>query len=215
MGGVAVAGGFRDAGASLLAVAPFPVAAHRTQRADFPHWALQWDHAPRTRASCRFGRQLPGKLTGSACSGMARPQPTVPFRFGLAIKPVYASMAPDRSMVVVHRLVRALRLCMRCLPGFPARFGVIGIATPKTLLPFSIPPHLRPLPSADVTRRLQYYGPLRHPDRPGLSLAGFRLVRATPPTGLPVLPPSPSSMRAAATTPVEPAGARVARFPRG
>ena len=53
------------------------------------------------------------------------------------------------------------------------------------------------------------------PDRPGLSLAGFRLVRATPPTGLPVLPPSPSSMRAAATTPVEPAGARVARFPRG
>ena len=35
--GVAVAGGFRDAGASLLAVAPFPVAAHRTQRADFPH----------------------------------------------------------------------------------------------------------------------------------------------------------------------------------
>ena len=39
-------------------------------------------------------------------------------------------------------------------------------------------------------------------------------VRAyTPPTGLPVLPPSPSSMRAAATTPAEPAGARVALFP--
>ena len=73
----------------------------------------------------------------------------------------------------------------------------------------------RPLPSTGITRLPQYYGPLRHPDRPGLSLAGFRLVRATPPTGLPVLPPSPSSMRAAATTPVEPAGARVARFPRG
>ena len=36
-------------------------------------------------------------------------------------------------------------------------------------------------------------------------------IRA-PPTGLPVLPPSPSSMRAAATTPAEPAGA-VVRFP--
>ena len=35
----------------------------------------------------------------------------------------------------------------------------------------------------------------------------------SPPSGLPLLPPSPSSMRAAATTPVEPAGARVARFP--
>ena len=38
------------------------------------------------------------------------------------------------------------------------------------------------------------------------------MVRTTPPTGLPVLPPSPSSMRAAATTPAEPAGA-VVRFP--
>ena len=37
----------------------------------------------------------------------------------------------------------------------------------------------------------------------------------SPPTGLPVLLPSPSSMRAAATTPAEPAGARVARFPAG
>ena len=35
----------------------------------------------------------------------------------------------------------------------------------------------------------------------------------SPPTGLPVLLPSPSSMRAAATTPAEPASARVARFP--
>ena len=34
---------------------------------------------------------------------------------------------------------------------------------------------LRPLPSASVTRLHRYYGPLRHPTRPGLSLAGFRL----------------------------------------
>ena len=42
--GVAVPGGFR-AGASLPAVAPFPVAAHRTGRADFPQPALGRDHA--------------------------------------------------------------------------------------------------------------------------------------------------------------------------
>ena len=42
---------------------------------------------------------------------------------------------------------------------------------------------------------------------------GGPVGRATPPTGLPVLLPSPSSMRAAANTPAEPAGARVARFP--
>ena len=53
------------------------------------------------------------------------------------------------------------------------------------------------------------------PCRPGLTLAGFRLVCAAPPTGLPVLLPSPSSMRAIVSTPAEPDGAWVARFPSG
>ena len=57
------------------------------------------------------------------------------------------------------------------------------------------------------------YGPLRHPDRPDLTLAGCPLARATPPAGLPVLRPLPPSTRAVAITPAEPVGARVARFP--
>src|SRR5271167_2637809 len=46
----------------------------------------------------------------------------------------------------------------------------------------------RPLPSTGVTRGQRYYGPLRHPRRPGLSLAGVRL-RVTRPyrLGFPVL----------------------------
>src|ERR1017187_7057781 len=36
--------------------------------------------------------------------------------------------------------------------------------------------YLRPLPSAGVTRLPRYYGPLRHPTRPGLSLASCRLI---------------------------------------
>ena len=48
---------------------------------------------------------------------------------------------------------------------------------------------------------------------PNLTLAGCRLAHATPPAGLPVLRPSPPSTRAAATTPAEPVGACVARFP--
>ena len=51
------------------------------------------------------------------------------------------------------------------------------------------------------------------PCRPNLALAGCRLARATPLAGLPVLRPSPPSTRAAATTPAEPVGACVARFP--
>ena len=34
---------------------------------------------------------------------------------------------------------------------------------------------LRPLPSTGVTRLRRYYGPLRHPKRPGLSFTGVRL----------------------------------------
>jgi hypothetical protein len=46
---------------------------------------------------------------------------------------------------------------------------------------------LRPLPSTGVTRRRRYYGPIRHPRRPGLSLTGVRL-RVTRPhrLGFPV-----------------------------
>ena len=73
----------------------------------------------------------------------------------------------------------------------------------------------RPLPSAGIARLPRYYGPLRHPGRPDLSLTGCRLARATPPPGLPVLRPSSSSLRAAATTPAAPVGACVARFPTG
>ena len=47
---------------------------------------------------------------------------------------------------------------------------------------------LRPLPSTGVTRFQRYYGPLRYPRRPSLSLAGVWLRGSTPsPIGFPVL----------------------------
>jgi hypothetical protein len=42
------------------------------------------------------------------------------------------------------------------------------------------------LPSTGITRLRRYYGPIRHPARPGLSLAGFRLAaRAATKWGFP------------------------------
>jgi len=38
----------------------------------------------------------------------------------------------------------------------------------------------RPLPSTGITRFRRYYGPLRHPKRPGLSLAGVRFEEKRP-----------------------------------
>src|ERR1700746_375129 len=46
---------------------------------------------------------------------------------------------------------------------------------------------LRPLPSAGITRLRRYYGPLRHPSAPGLSLAGVRLIIPDHAVGVPVL----------------------------
>ena len=89
------------------------------------------------------------------------------------------------------------------------------MATPVTLVPLGIAPHLRPLPSTGITRLPRYYGPLRDPagpTRPSRAV-GWRVPRHR--AGLPVLRPSPSSMRAAANTPAEPVGACVARFPTG
>ena len=46
---------------------------------------------------------------------------------------------------------------------------------------------LRPLPSAGITRLHRYYGPLRYPEAPGLSLAGIQLAIPGHAMGLPVL----------------------------
>jgi hypothetical protein len=62
---------------------------------------------------------------------------------------------------------------------------------------------LRPLPSTGVHRLPRYCGPVRHPARPGLSLAGVRLgVTRLRWEGLPVLQASPVCRHAVAITPV-------------
>ena len=63
---------------------------------------------------------------------------------------------------------------------------------------------LRPLPSTGVTRLPRYYEPVRHPRRPGLSLAGVRLGSRFPPLGLPVLQQLPVCRHAVTITPVGP-----------
>ena len=66
---------------------------------------------------------------------------------------------------------------------------------------------LRPLPSPGITRLQRYYGPLRHPRAPGLTLTGCQLTHALDHAlGLPVLRLSSSFMHAIATTPAEPSG---------
>ena len=80
---------------------------------------------------------------------------------------------------------------------------------------------VRPLPSAGITRLHRYYGPVRHPIRPGLALTGCRLVTHPHRWGFPCCVGSPC-IHAVAITPAclrpsdrqaGPLGARVAPFP--
>ena len=61
------------------------------------------------------------------------------------------------------------------------------------------------LPSTGITRLRRYYGPVRHPKRPGLSLAGVRLRAVTPHRlGFPLLQQLPVCRHAVTITPVGP-----------
>src|SRR5467141_4257244 len=58
---------------------------------------------------------------------------------------------------------------------------------PRSFVASCVSFQLRPLPSPGVTRLHRYYEPLRHPTRPGLSLASCQLTHTRSPLGLPVL----------------------------
>src|SRR6202045_3712661 len=64
---------------------------------------------------------------------------------------------------------------------------LLGCPISRSLTTSCVCLELRPLPSPGVTRLQRYYGPLRHPSAPGLSLAGVRLIIPDHALGLPVL----------------------------
>ena len=127
-------------------IGPFPPPAHRTRRADFPHRALQWDHAPRTRNA------EPGTYAGPV----------------VCVPPVLRSCTALPALNPVRRVARPVyALTTSGLPkmrGWPDSFayacdasglpalhaGILGRATPAGLRPSVIGPHLRPLSSAGI-----------------------------------------------------------------
>src|SRR6478672_3116541 len=67
------------------------------------------------------------------------------------------------------------------------RKSVLGCPISRSLTACCACLELRPLPSTGITQLPRYYGPLRHPTAPGLSLAGVRLIIPDHALGLPVL----------------------------
>ena len=73
-------------------------------------------------------------------------------------------------------------------PAVSERFSeLLGCPISRSLTTSCVGPELRPLPSPGITRLQRYYWPLRHPNAPGLSLTGVRLIIPDHAVGLPVL----------------------------
>src|SRR5207247_2846168 len=64
---------------------------------------------------------------------------------------------------------------------------LLGCPISRSLTTSCVGLELRPLPSTGITQLHRYYGPLRHPSAPGLSLTGVRLIIPDHALGLPVL----------------------------
>ena len=109
-------------------------------------------HASRPRS--RWGWHPPG--SGGRTPPSELPLPDAPSSlFTRPTAPDLPSAGPAPSLT---------HLMLPDPPPFHA--GFLGIATPAGLRPSVIPPHLGPLSSTGITRRLRSYGPLRHPPGP-------------------------------------------------
>ena len=111
-------------------------------------------------------------------------------------------------------LTRRLHPKAKLVPGSPVfSWRSQACATLQTLRPFPSVAEVRPLSSTGITRLHRYYGPVRHPIRPGLALAGCRLVNCHHRWGFPCCVGSPC-IHAVAITPAGPLGARFALLPQ-
>ena len=176
----------------------FPPPALRTRRADFRHRALQWNHAARTRAF----RLRPA---GGSCEP-GHPAHTLALAGRCIVRPVDAlTTATARVVPFAYACDDVWHSCS--FIGVIGRSATPGACSLSPSLPPEAPSLGRHCPASTVVRA----SPPPWPARPcphGSSVGACHAAgRAS------VLRPFPSSTRAAAITPAEPVGARVARFP--
>ena len=98
-------------------------------------------------------------------------------------------LAVDLVVQGVEAIARLLPSLSRVTPSAASEHfsELLGCPISASLATCCVCPELRPLPSTGITRLHRYYGPLRHPRAPGLSLTGVRLIIPDHAMGLPVL----------------------------
>ena len=112
----------------------------------------------------RLAHRSPVAFVDDSC-GIGTLPYSIHFRSRVAARPVDALTTPASSADPFTFACDASGVSGP-FPGFQA------FATPETLPPSVTAPHLRPLPSTDVTPLPRYYGPLRHPAGPACPSRG-------------------------------------------
>ena len=129
-----------------------------------------------------------------------------------------AFAAPALPPVCRYILDFLLRFHLRCLAELlDIRRCQTQSVNRLSLAPASTVPGPRVLSSTSITRLHRYYDPIRHPRGPVPCLTTPPLASTTcqPPQGASRVAHNPSFAHAVATTPAEPLGACVVRFPNG
>ena len=114
-----------------------------------------------------------------------------------------ASIGKRQNIPSIHLVVQRVESAGRAIPSLchatPSAtsehlMGLLDSSPiPRSLIACCVSFQLRPLPSTGITRLPRYYGPLRHPRRPGLSLTSCRLIAADHRWGFPCCVWSPLS----------------------
>ena len=162
------------------------------------------------------GRSGRGSGTPILIAKAARLPPSVPRRVRWVVEPVYASTTPSLPRgACTRRLARPFTFACDASGISGPRFGVIGFATPVSLLPSVIPPHLRSLPSTGITPLPRYSEPLRHPASPRPLPAGSPVPCVHTPDRASRVAAAPLFHACRRHYPGGTVGAPVARFPTG
>src|SRR6516225_3836643 len=96
-------------------------------------------------------------------------------------------MLPYITLNTSHTKENTVTPVNEVVPCNPPKQGSLKRPISRSLTTSGVGLELRPLPSPGVTRLHRYYGPLRHPSAPSLSLTGVRLIIPDHAVGLPVL----------------------------
>ncbi len=202
----------RRGGLGPMGITPFPLPAHQTGRADFPHPASRPASPQSTRRWAKMDptlsdhTELPehdriGETPGATRRHLMAPDQEMTY-----------SLVRSSSLIPDNEVRLRLRLDVELPPKAPELLGCrLDHCQSPLLAIVKSAPEVRALCSAGITRPHSSYGPVRLPREPSPKVTSR--ARPSSPSGLPRLP-VPLFQRAVPSTPADQDGCTCRLLPR-